>query len=264
MTGEICRFGLIVTGRGEAKFLQLLFRSLMVRAWCSFEVIRRVGQLSPITSPKRVLKMVGRGGNVTPKDVENIGLPARGFLRQHAQNVVILVDDLEADRQPQAEAVFRRYRDALDQVLRSDNLCDRAAVHFLVNMLEAYYFAHAAVVNGVAGMQLLDADHPSDVEQIRNPKADLRQRWPGFDEIEHGEQIVGSLDLDHVLSRPPECCWLRAMFAWCVDKLVARGALYEPLGPGTYRLDSGCKSPLTYPQATGVEHTNTGTSIGVV
>ena len=46
------RFGLIVTGEGEAAFLPEFFQSVSENGRCSFEVIRRIDQRSPRTSPK--------------------------------------------------------------------------------------------------------------------------------------------------------------------------------------------------------------------
>ena len=43
-------FGLIVTGKSEREHLAKLFRTLMATGICTFEVIRRVDQLRPITS----------------------------------------------------------------------------------------------------------------------------------------------------------------------------------------------------------------------
>ena len=54
-------FGLIVTGEGEEEFLPKLFRSLEATGRCSFRVIRRIGQRSPIRSPRRQLRMIGSG-----------------------------------------------------------------------------------------------------------------------------------------------------------------------------------------------------------
>ena len=51
---------------------------------------------------------------------------------------MLLVDDLEASRSDEVDAVFDRYRVALDTMLRED-MSAKAAAHFLVNMLEAYY-----------------------------------------------------------------------------------------------------------------------------
>ena len=88
----------------------------------------------------------------------------------------------------------------------------RAAVHFLVNMLEAYYFADANAVNDVLGTSVEDFD--GDVETIANPKAELKGVFPRFNEKEHGSQIVRQLDVAHVLSRPDACASLRTMFIW--------------------------------------------------
>ena len=206
------RLGLIVTGRGEEKFLPDFFRSLAETGRCRFEVIRRIGQRSPIESKKRLLKMVGTGKKIPDKDAKEIGFPARRYLAKDA-TFVILVDDLEADRASQATEVYQRYRKALDTILFSESQKRRASVHFLVNMLEAYYFADAKAINAVLGTNL--EDHRDDVETIRHPKSDLKRHHPDFDEVEHGEAIVANLDLPHVLSRPETCAALRTLFGWC-------------------------------------------------
>jgi hypothetical protein len=207
---QFFRFGLIVTGKGEALFLPRLFRSLEASGQCRFEVVRRIGQRSPITSAKRRLRMVGSGHVIPDRDAEEIGLAARRYLSGQCA-FVVLVDDLEEERKPQAEQVFRRYRDALDKMLGHDRR--RASVHFLVNMLEAYYFADASALNAVLGTAL--EDYQGDVETIRHPKNALKRLVPGFDEIGHGEQIIGRLDVAHVLSRPGTCSSLRTLFGWC-------------------------------------------------
>ncbi len=204
-------FGLIVTGRGEEQFLPRLFRSLEETGHCRFEVIRWIPQRSPITATKRQLKMVGAGKTIPDKDESEIGLPARRYLAKDA-TFVLLADDLEADRAPQAAEVYRRYRDALDTILTEPQM-RRASVHFFVNMLEAYYFADANAINEVLGTDL--EDHEGDVETIRHPKNELKKRYRGFDEVEHGKAILGRLDLPHVLSRPETCAALRALFGWC-------------------------------------------------
>jgi hypothetical protein len=244
MTPEICRFALVVTGRGEEKFLPRLFRGLMARANCLFTVLRRIGQRSPITSPTRLLRMVGSGRRLPTKDEEDIGLPALRFLRKHPRGYVIVVDDLEGARRAIAAEVFARYRTALDEVLGPPGLQARAAVHFLVNMLEAYYFADHGAVNVVAGRNVIAKDHPADVEEIGHPKAALKRLWPEFDEIAHGDAILGRLCTAHVLSRPRECCWLRAMFAWCVVKLVESDAVHDPGLTAMFSLADGDRAPV--------------------
>ncbi len=208
------KFGLIVTGKGEELFLPNLFRAIAATGRCSFRVIRRIGQRSAVTSEKRKLRMVGTGKLIPDRDAQDIALPARRFLAD-GLTFVVLVDDLEADRRTNAHDIFGRYRDALDHVLGDQR--NRASVHFLVNMLEAYYFADANAINAVLDMDFDDYD--GDVETIRHPKNELKTHFPGFDEVEHGSEIVAKLDLLHVLSRPDACASLRTLFAWCLKAI---------------------------------------------
>lgn len=223
-------FGLIVTGRTEEECLPKLFRSLEATGRCSFEVLRRIGQRAPISSPKRRLEMVGSGKTIPDKDAQDIGFPARRFLSSET-DFIILVDDLEARRSAEITQVFDRYRLALDTILRPDQ-ARRASVHFLVNMLEAYYFADAQAVNGVLGTQI--EDYEDDVETIRNPKNELKQLHRGFDEVEHGCQILDKLRAAHVLSRRETCASLRTMFAW-ICRIIGEteGEAYQ-LSEGRY------------------------------
>ena len=204
------RFGLIVTGKGEREFLPDLFRSLAATGTCTFKVIRRIGQRGPITSPKRKLRMLGSNKEIPGRDASEIGLPARGFLASH-DGYVLLVDDLEEDRSEAIREVFGRYRAALGAVLNEEQT-RRVAVHFFVNMLEAYYFADTRAVNEVLGTEL--ADFEGDVESIRHPKNDLKKLSHGFHEREHGRRIVRRLDVPRILSRKDTCASLRTMFAW--------------------------------------------------
>lgn len=229
------RFGLLVTGKGEEKFLPQFFRVLTIEGDCVFEVIRRIPQLSPIDSPKRIQKMVGRGQMLPSRD-EEIGLVAREYLSQ-PDRFLILVDDLESDRSPRLADVFRRYRNALDTFLGENK--SRAAVHFLVNMLEAYFFADAATVNRILGTNLPTFN--GDVETIPHPKNDLKRIFTGYREIDHGEQIVCKFDLDLVLSNPQTCSSLRTMIAWCVK------ALGRSIGD-RFRLADGRYFEITQPQ----------------
>ena len=231
------KFGLIVTGKGEEKFLPQFFRSLEETRRCHFHVIRRIGQRSPINSKKLSIEMVGTGKKIPNKDEKDIGLPARRYLADDAA-FVILVDDLEVKRASQATEVFRRYRETLDTML-SEPQRRRASVHFFVNMLEAYYFADAKAINAVLGTSL--DDYPDDVETIRHPKGDLKGHHPGFDEVKHGEKIVAELDLPHVLSRPETCAALRTLFGWCSK------AIGEP-STDDFQLKHGLYSDLTKKQ----------------
>ena len=206
-----CRFGLIVTGRGEEEFLPRFLRALTTDGRCSFEVVRRVGQRSPRQAPA-LLKMVGSGKTIPNRDQDEIGLPARNYLRQPCRYVLV-VDDLEAERSAALPAVYARYRAALDTMLKPVGLETRASVHFLVMMLEAYYFADAAAINAVLGLTL--EDEPGDVEEKSHPKNELKALFKGFDEEEHGRLVVDRLDLAHVLSRRNTCASLRTLVKWC-------------------------------------------------
>jgi hypothetical protein len=204
------RFGIVVTGRGEELFLAELFRSLTVRGNCRFEVIARILQLRPITSPKRFLQMTGTGKQLTNRD-EELGLVARRYLASHANAFVILVDDLEYDWREQIRPVYDRYRTALTAMTGKQS--SRTSVHFFVYMLEAYYFADTTAVNAVLDTTL--TDHNGDVEEIRHPKQDLKVCALHFDEIDHGREIVRRLNLPQVLSSPRTCRALRSLVGWC-------------------------------------------------
>ena len=127
---QFLHFGLIVTGRAEEEFLPTLFQSLSASGRCSFKVIRRIDQRSPIKSQKRKLRMIGGGKRIPDKDATDIGLPARQFLSSES-SFVILIDDLEAARSKEIQQVFGRYRLALNDMLEPNQI-RRASVHFLV------------------------------------------------------------------------------------------------------------------------------------
>jgi hypothetical protein len=236
-TWSFSRIAILVTGRGEEQFLSRLFRSLEAEGHCSVRVVRRIPQLRPKRSTKAKGNKVGTGKKPGSIDAQ-IGLAARSFLR-NGYDYVVLVDDLEHDFRDRAEAVFQRYRVALDTFLGPAGLTSRASVHFLVNMLEAYYFAHAAAINAVLGTQLVD--HEGDVETIRHPKNELKRLHPGYDEVRHGRAIIEHLDVPHVLSNPETCRSLRTLFGWC-SKAIGRDI------DDIYQLASGSYFEVTRPQ----------------
>ena len=174
--------------------------------------------------------MIGSGKLIPDRDAEEIGLPSRRFLSSY-DGYVLLIDDLEEGRSPDIQQIFDRYRLALDTML-TENQAHRASVHFLVNMLEAYYFADARVVNAVLGTELVDFE--GDVETIRNPKRDLKNLCPGFDEREHGRQIVERLNVPHMLSRADACCSLRTIFAWNYTAIEEPDCEIRPLLDGCH------------------------------
>ena len=207
-------FGLIVTGHAEERCLPALFRIMEATGMCAFQVIRRIKQRSP-RSKRNEQRMVGSGKKIPNRDATDIGLPARHFLTSEDM-FVLLVDDLEAARSDRRKEIFDRYRRALDTMLIPSQTC-RASVHFLVNMLESYFFANSDAVNAVLGTNM--EDYEGDVETIRNPKAQIRSIHSGYKVIDDGCQIIRRLDVAHVLSRRDACCSLRTMFAW-VHKAV--------------------------------------------
>ena len=81
------------------------------------------------------------------------------------------------------QEVFGRYRAALDTVLSEDQ-ARRAAVHFFVNMLEAYYFADTRAVNSMltVGQYLQPSRGHLPVERFVEPA-----RFEDFRRI--GEEI---------------------------------------------------------------------------
>ena len=242
-TWPFFRIALLVTGKGEAQFLPLLFRSLVAEGHCTFQVARKVEQQRPIESVKRIEKMVRTGKQLTSRD-ENLGLLTRNLLRGKS-DYVILIDDLEHDFRGQAQDVFRRYRDALDTMLQPVGMSARASVHFMVNMLEAYYFADADAINGVLPSELEDYD--GDVEAIRHPKNELKRISPAFDEVEHGRLILERLDVARVLSNPATCASLSTLFAWC-SKAIGRELT------DVYRLRDGSYFEVTRPQIDALPH----------
>lgn len=225
------KIGLIVTGKGEAQFLPVFLRSLTTAGNCHFRVLRWVGQRSPRSAAPAPLGVVGRPSlRVPTKDEEEIGLPAWRHLASDEAALVLVIDDLEHARRDLRAAVFERYRLALDVSLGPHHT--RAAVYFLVNMIEAYYFADARALREVLGLVI--EDHAGDVEEIRHPKNRLKELAPGFDEIRDGAQIVGRLDLEHVLGDPTTCGALRSLFAWCVRKTGQPGGARFCLSTGIY------------------------------
>lgn len=228
--------GLIVTGKSESEFLPQLLRALTADRRCSLSVIARVGQLSPFSSVKKQLRVTGTSRYILPEDATKIGGPARSFLQQKgADALVILVDDLEHDRRKDRRAIFQRYREALDTMTGPHYT--RASVHFLVNMLEAYYFADTRPLRTLFDLDI--ADHEGDVETIRHPKNDLKALVPGFREVEHGRAIVQLLELEHVLDRVDTCCSLRTLVSWCLRKFGTPPGARFALSHGALDLVTG-------------------------
>jgi hypothetical protein len=242
-----CGFGLIVTGQGERQFLPDLFSVLTKFSGCSFKVIRKIDQRGPVTNRLR-LKMVGSGSAILDKDEQEIGLAARAFLRNHDCHFVIVIDDVESNRRECIAEIWQRYRTAIDTMLLADER-KRAAVHFLANMLEAYYFADCNAVNTALGAMVLPRDHVGDVEEIPHPKHALEKAasaaGTSFKERRDGGKIVQALDLERVLQRNDACAYLRSLFEWCVTRLLPNCPVWDPAIGTAFGIQDGIKADLT-------------------
>jgi hypothetical protein len=190
--------------------------------------------------------MVGSGKIIPNNDASEIGFPAREYLSADGCRFVILIDDLEYDRTDLAQQIFDRYRQAIDTVLTADQKT-RASVHFLVNMLEAYFFADANAVNGVLGLIPPIEDYDGDVETIPHPKGELKKLYPDYNEVNDVGRILDHIDVEHILARPECCPALRTLFAWCF-KVLEQYSYDQSLLVDKYRLEDGTLYEITRPQ----------------
>jgi hypothetical protein len=228
------RFGLLVTGIGEREGLPSLLRQLNDDGHSTFKVVAKIEQLSPRSAQAFVpLKVTGKQQNLPSRDQE-LALRVRAALQGNL-DFVILVDDLEQSRRQQVEAVIDRYSTA-GRLLLKDNEKHRFAVHLLVNMMEAYFFADTNAVEHVLGYKVVSPD--ADVENIGHPKSVLKDQSDGaYDEREHAPQLLETLNLETVLGCPTTCRSLRTLVSWCVRAKrqlpsarfnLAEGELYQP------------------------------------
>lgn len=249
-------FKLFLTGDVEQRSVREILRQIVAdqnQTWtesggqpvefdsqCEF-----VKQQTPRKGVIESLKMTGTAKNLPTVLEERISLPALAWLRNNPDGFVILIDDLESSRRNIAPEVFKNYRLALNKTLFSEELRNRASVHFFINMLEAYYFTQPEVVNPILGIDLVEPS--SDVEEINHPKNRLdslmkqRDASAKFKEIEHGSAIIGQLNLERVLNNPKTCRSLRTLVGWCRHRL---GATFDQ----RWRLVDGEFHPLTRDQ----------------
>lgn len=218
-TWRFIRFGLVVTGTGEREFLPQLFREISATGHARFFVLRQAGQRAQLTQA-RIDDYLNHGKLIPDRDAE-----IAYDIRRHVKNVdcfAIWIDDIESDCRASAEAKLHRLTHAMDVVIGTETAPRRrCSAHFLVNMLEAYYFAHIDAVNEVLAMNL--AEHAGDCENIVHPKNELKrlanQAGVAFDERSNGAEIVPKLNLDHILSNPQTCRALRTLVAWCWEAI---------------------------------------------
>lgn len=238
-------FGLFVTGVGEAQFLQKLFQAFRNVGPFRFRVVRKIEQLSPRTSDKKNVNLtLPKTTKRLPTRDEALGLSVRGFLQEQTNRLALVVDDLEYARSDSASGCFERYRHAIDTIINDPAIRRRVSVHFFVMMLEAYFFADAEAVNRGLGKEVLTSDYTDDVEHIRHPKNQLKLLFQGYDEVRHGDMIIGRLDVEHVLSNPETCASLRTLFAWCVESILEFCPDFKNNFPD-FQLDEGIQFPVT-------------------
>lgn len=210
------KFILFVTGRGEEQHLPKLFQQIAASGLCTFVVKEFIGQRKPITSPKRLARMVGSGQKLPDKDFQKFA-PARRYVAADPCNRILFIDDLEQSSRDEVNEKFSRYRFALDTVLGDKK--EHASVHFLVNMLEAYFFAHPDAINIALDVEPLIQAHDGDVEAIPHPKSKLKNIVPTYNEIDSAGEILNYLDLEEVLSDPNTCAFLRTCIKWIIDRI---------------------------------------------
>jgi|GEM_PF-472727 len=245
------KLGLLVTGEGERLQLQRLFRSLKrdFPENITVTVVKNIKQHSPRSGKKHQarLKALGTNKYVSTQD-EAIGLAALGYLKNGDDHFTVLIDDLEGGRVAQAAQVFDRYTAGLHAVVPS-GMWPRASVHFLCNMLEAYFLADIDAVNTAFGVLL--HNYQGDVETVSHPKNELKRMLApagiNYKETEHVGKVLQQLNWDTVLADPATCPSLRTLFAWVCHALGA-----VPLdgqgGAARYRLNCGVFFPITGPQ----------------
>lgn len=216
-------FGLIVSGHCEADFLPSLFRDLTERGDCVFSVRSRISQRRLIGQHHQQDVVVGTRSRILSKDIEELGRPVLTFIAANPCHFIVVIDDLEDDGMI-AHEIFDRYYSILDDILGPDYR-DRASMHFLCTMLEAYFFRDITAINRALGLTLQPENYLGDVEQIRHPKGELRtscqQNRRSYDEREDGAQIMSHLDINSLLTEPNSCAYLRTLFAWCMEKIIS-------------------------------------------
>lgn len=251
------RFGLIVTGEAEEKGISGLFKSLTMTGLCSFSVICRIHQSRKSTNlinkslpVARVVRTIKPETRPEPdKDELEISYPAKKFLngtKPNERRFVILLDDLEHDRLNDMKEIFEHLLFILRKAM-NDEQRTRASVHFLVMMMEAYFFADAAALKKI--LNLDREDYKEDVEMIRNPKSDFKDilsscNGISYKETEHGVSLLKAVNIEKVLSNPKTCASLRSLFKWCVSKLNNHPQFHTVAIPD-FKLADGIVSALT-------------------
>ncbi len=228
------KFGLMVTGESESAALPSLFRSLMEHGNCTFEFFQKIDQLRAKTSQKHPLKVVNTDKTLPDKDAA-IGFDARRYLSNQKDGYthhVILIDDLEGLNENDARNAYERYRVALVKINPKDE--HRVSIHYLINMLEAYYFVNTDALNSFVNpeglpesQKIIFDNYSNDVEDMPHPKSAIKSKFAknkyrAFNEKQAAQEIIPQLNVPLILSNPDTCAGLRTLFKWCW------GAIGEP------------------------------------
>lgn len=273
-----CSIAVIVTGRQEEgrrrredrpdrppgfdEFLQRsLGRALAGReasVGCSVRMLRWFPQLAPPGSG--ALLEQGGGKELTDRQAE-LGVEVRNALAPRfgrAFDLVVFVDDLEHAFRARRREKFLLYREAIDRMLAREGRPDeilrrRASVHFLVNMVEAYFFADPATFRSVLGIdpprvETLPSSESSatpNPEDIKHPKGQIErilgELGRSYHETDDGAGLLEQLDAEVVLADPDTCASLRTLFAWCWNRMgLERGEEFQ--------LRAGRLDEMTAPQ----------------
>lgn len=220
------RIQLVVTGRGEAKCAANLVGKVIHAAG------RAIHPLEAVAADQRPRKQIRNISKLLPAQAGR-QVPTKRHLeviRELGKRladpavICILIDDLEKGERQAAAAHFEYYRRMLDDI-PAKNAAARSSVHFLVNMLEAYFFHDVEATNQVIeGLEL--GRHDGDVEDISHPKNALENeikqrigRDRGYRETDDAVKIVRHLNLETVLADPDQCRSLRTLVAWCWEQI---------------------------------------------
>lgn len=224
---------MVVTGHAEAE---------VIPAWVG-RIVQGFGQ--PVrprllrTSERPRERIRKRGGLAEPvrkhlEIVQTIGTLRRPYS-------LLVIDDLEHDDRAHATPGLQYWRNLLQGFAAQRDVS--VGVHFLVNMLEAYFFAQASKINEHYRernqIELSLRDHLGDVENLPSPKGTLKDhiavhRGCGYSETDDGVQISRRVDLKVVLQDPMKCRSLRTLVAWIHEQAgQPRGDDYQ-LANGQY------------------------------
>lgn len=212
-------FVVAVTGHAEEACVPTIVRKA-TESLSSFVLVRQVRRVHQ--RPRS--RIVRRGSTKAQVLPDHVTLAREVPKLVHDNNVFFLwIDDLEGgtDR-PAARQHFDYYAQLLDKACHTP-LRAKCSIHFLVNMLEAYFLADTSSANIVLGTNL--TNHAGDCEDIKNPKGVLesavKKLDPSakYDVKEDGGSIAKQLNLETILSSPDRCRALRTLVAWCWEAI---------------------------------------------